>query len=319
MDNYLENGAVLPSGLLGNNGEVLLMAGFNKSYRNTPLRMGIIVKSYPISDPGNLTKLTTEYDILVFEQYEDKGSSIMTYPHCISSEGLGSIADYFEKTLRVREGNPSSSSLIDTKNQNGAVVLILCLDGMSDKAIIIGAVTHPDRKTNLANNLPFLQGEYNGCNLKIANDGSIAFTFKGATDNNGKVKDTSQGNTVITVKTDGSFEVSHSKITFTLAKDGNATLTAGKDLAMNVTGNVTIAAQGNVNVQCKDATVTASGTATVEGSKVNLGQGASDAVIKGDAFKSYFDGHTHPTAVGPSGPPVAPMPGSTLSKKVKTE
>ena len=317
-DNFLPNGTVLPSGLLSSN-ETLLMSGFNKSYRNTPLRMGIVIRSYAASDPANLTNLTTEYDVLVFEQNEDKGSSIMTYRNCLSSEGMGSIADYFEKNLRVRQGNPPIGTLINTKNQNGAVVLILCLDGMSDKAIIISAITHPDRQTNLVNTLPFLQGEYNGCNVQIANDGSIKFTFKGATDNDGKPTDTSQGNTVIQVMTDGSFQVMHSAITFTLAKSGDATLQANGKLNLNITGDVNMTTQGNVNATCVNATVTASDTALVEGKTVNLGKNASDAVIKGNAFKQYFDTHIHPTPVGPSGPPVTPMPQTTLSRKVSTE
>src|ERR1700677_2628380 len=97
--NYLPNGTVLPFGLMGINHESEI-AGFNKTYKNTAMRLGIIVKSFDVSDPANLTKLTTEYDILVFEQAEDKGSSIVTYKNCISAEGFGSIADFFERTLR---------------------------------------------------------------------------------------------------------------------------------------------------------------------------------------------------------------------------
>lgn len=45
--------------------------------------------------------------------------------------------------------------------------------------------------------------------------------------------------------------------------------------------------------------------------------GASEAAVLGDAFKTYFDAHRHPTGVGLSGPPVAPMPPTTLSTVVK--
>ena len=46
---------------------------------------------------------------------------------------------------------------------------------------------------------------------------------------------------------------------------------------------------------------------------VEIGEGATEHLILGDAFKTYFDTHTHPTGVGPSGPPIAVMPPATLS------
>ena len=51
---------------------------------------------------------------------------------------------------------------------------------------------------------------------------------------------------------------------------------------------------------------------------VNIGDEAAESLVLGDAFKAYFDGHTHPTGVGPSGPPVAPMPPTALSTYSKT-
>lgn len=239
MDNFLENGTVLPFGLVGVNSEAA-MGGFNKSYKNTPLRLGIVIRAYPVSDNNNFTKLTTEYDVQVFEQNEDRGSTIITYKNCIAAEGIGSIPDFFEKTLRIREGAPTIGSNINTSGQNGAVVLLQCLDGMSDKAIIVGAVTHPNRQTNLTDLQPYLEGEYNGINIQVATDGSATFTFKGATDNDGNQLDSSQGNTVVQIEKDGSFQVSHSTITFRLDKSGTATLTTSKDLNLNMTGKVVV-------------------------------------------------------------------------------
>ena len=319
MDNFLDNGTVLPFGLLGSDNEAA-MAGFNKTYKNTSLRMGIIVRSYSISDPNNYTQLTTEYDVLVFEQNEDKGSSIITYKNCLAAEGGGSIADFFEKNSRVQKvKNPNG--LIDTKGQDGPIVLIQCLDGMTEKAIIIGAITHPDRDTTLTTTAPQLQGEYNGVNIQVATDGSTMLTFKGATDNYGKIIDSSQGPTTIQIKTDGSFVLTHSTITFDLERSGDATLTVtgNGNVTINANKDVTVTAKGDVNANCQNATITAQQTATVEGSKVKLGKNATEAVVKGDTFQKYFNTHIHPTAVGPSGPPVTPMPASNLSTKVVTE
>jgi hypothetical protein len=260
MDNFLDNGTVLPYGLVGSNVQAM-MGGFNKSYRNTSLRLGIVVRVYVISDGGNLSKLTTEYDVQTFEQNEDRGSSVITYRNCIATESMGSIPDFLEKTLRIREGAPTIGSFINTKGQNGAVVLIQCLDGMSDKALIVGAVTHPDRQTTLVNDQPYLQGEYNGVNLEIGNDGSVTFTFKGATDNDGNIIDSSQGPSVAKIETDGSFQFSHSTITLRLDRNGTATLTTNKDLDLNVSGDANVMITGDATVQCNDLKITTEGDA----------------------------------------------------------
>jgi uncharacterized protein involved in type VI secretion and phage assembly len=47
---------------------------------------------------------------------------------------------------------------------------------------------------------------------------------------------------------------------------------------------------------------------------------ASEGLVLGDAFLQLFNSHTHPTGVGPSGPPVTPMvKGSHVSSKHTTE
>jgi hypothetical protein len=276
MSNFLDNGAVLPHGLLGHT-QAAEMGGFNKTYKNTSMRLGIVVRSYPVGDPGNVSHLTTEYDVLVFEQNEDKGSSIMTYRNCMSSEGLGSIADFFERSLRVRDGGSPINSMINATGQNGAVVLIFCLDGMTEKAIIMGAVTHPDRQTNLVDDEPRLVGEYNGVEVRVNPDGSTSLTFQGATDNDGEPTDKTQGNTEIRIEKEGSFQVMHDQITFRMDRTTKtATLNAKQDIDLVAGGNINITATANVVVKCAEADVTASG-------KINVKSGADTTIdVTGD-------------------------------------
>lgn len=61
-----------------------------------------------------------------------------------------------------------------------------------------------------------------------------------------------------------------------------------------------------------------SGRITIEAGAIELGEGASEALVLGDAFMSLFNQHTHGTGVGPSTPPTSPMTPNHLSKKVKT-
>ena len=49
---------------------------------------------------------------------------------------------------------------------------------------------------------------------------------------------------------------------------------------------------------------------------VELGEGATQSLIKGDLFKGFYDSHTH---AGPGSPPVVPLPNSVLSKTSKTK
>lgn len=303
MNNFLDNGTVLPSGLLNASMQASL-GGFNKSYNNTALRVGVIVNIYSISDPKNRTKLTTEYDVVSVEQNEDKGATTILYRNCIGSDGLGGIADFFEKNLRVKEAQTYKGNAVQLAGQNGSIVLLLCLDGASDKAIVIGGFPHPDRTTNLTDTEPRLAGEYNGVAISVNSDGSTSLVFKGETNNDGDQVDSSQGNTEVKIEKDGSFQVDHSTVTLRLDKSGNVTL--------NATANANITINGDVNIISK-------GTATVEGTQVKLGIAAAQSAVLGDIFKKFFDQHIHPTAIGPSGPPSQPVPASALSTKVKVE
>jgi len=267
--NFLDNGTVLPAGLLGHD-EESSMAGFNKTYKNFALRMGIVVSSIPVSNPNNQSKLCNEYDVLVFEQQEDQGSSIIRYKNCLSAEGLGSIADFFEKSLRVQTRKPKNGS-IDTKDQNGAIVILLALDGVSEKAIILGSVTHPDRKTTIKSDAPHLEGEYNGVHVVVNEDGSTTLTFKGATDNEGKIIDSSQGPTEITIEKDGSYQVKHKTINQRLDKNGKASLTADDDISnttkknynVTATENISLKSTKDTNIACDKLVAAAQGSATL--------------------------------------------------------
>lgn len=287
MNNFLESGAVLPSGLLSDS-DHSRMEGFNISYRDTPLRAGVVVASYSVNDPENRTKLATEYDVVTTQQNEDRGATTVRYKKCLSSDTFGGIADYFEMNLRIKTQQSYSGEAVRFAGQNGSIVLLLCLDAASNKAMIIGGFPHPDRETTLIDSQPRLNSEYNGVNIVINPDGSTSLTFNGATDSDGEVTDPSQGPTTVAIATDGSFSVGHSKATFVMAKSGEVTITATQ-------------------------------TINVEAPAVNLGDNATQAVILGNAFQTYFNEHTHTSIVGPTGAPIEPMPDSTLSTVTSTQ
>jgi hypothetical protein len=272
----LENGAVLPHSLLGED-DADMMGGFNKSYRNYPLRVGVVTATYPVSDDQNRSKLTTEYDVLVVEQHEDKSATTIQYRNCMSSEGLGSIADFFEKTLRRKKKKTTKGDSTNTKGQDGAIVLLLCLDAMSDKGIIISSLTHPDRKTTLKDDQPYLEGEYNGVNIKVATDGSTTLTFKGATDNDGNPTDASQGTTEIKIEKDGSFQAMHDAVTFRMDRTSKAlSITAKGDVNITAEGKVSITSTGDTDIKVGgDCNLTSTGKTVIKAQEIDLNGSAS--------------------------------------------
>jgi hypothetical protein len=311
MDNFSDDGTVAPHGLL-NSTLNSSMDAFNRTYKNTALRVGVIVQSYPIGDPNNRTNLAIEYDVICIQQNENRAITSILYKNCLATFSLGGIADYFEMYLRPREKKQYKGDATRLAQQDGSCVIILCLDGTSDKAVIVGGFPHPDRETNITTAQPQLFGGYNGVEVSIGPDGTATFTWNGPTNNDGSPVTPSLTPTVATVQADGSFQINHKTITFRLDINGQATLTATGDVDINC-DNANIIATGNALVQ-------ASGTATVEAPEVKLGANAAESVIKGDTFKKMvYDVHQHPTPIGISGPPVYPMDPNSLSKKVKTE
>jgi uncharacterized protein involved in type VI secretion and phage assembly len=65
--------------------------------------------------------------------------------------------------------------------------------------------------------------------------------------------------------------------------------------------------------------ITADGEVIVTADRIKLGADAAEALVLGDAFQKLFNSHTHPTGVGPSGPPTQPMGATHLSSVAKTE
>ena len=291
VNNFLSNGAVLPSGLLGENIHGM-MEGFKKTYQNSSLKAGIIVESYPVDSENNVNKLVPEYDVMCFEQNEDQGSTVINYKHCIAANSLGSIADFFEFTIRKLKNKKTKGSTPSPQGQNGSIVLLLCLNGFSDSGIIIGALAHPDRKTTLKDEGPRLEGEYNGVNIKVEKDGSTSLTFRGATDNDGNTLDKEQGDTVLSIEKDGSFQTKHKTITQRLYKKGQASLSADGDISnttkknFNVTAdeNIALKASKNFSLECADLTEKASGSALLECQRLSV-KAESSVEIKGSEFR----------------------------------
>jgi uncharacterized protein involved in type VI secretion and phage assembly len=104
-------------------------------------------------------------------------------------------------------------------------------------------------------------------------------------------------------------------------KDATPTLSvlktkSGHELTFDDDGEVILLASGNGKSSLR---FEKDGTVTIAAEKIKLGDSASEKVVLGDTFMQFFNQHTHPTGVGPSGPPTQPMASNHLSSKVTTE
>ncbi|SNX70242.1 hypothetical protein SAMN05878503_105151 [Cereibacter ovatus] len=90
---------------------------------------------------------------------------------------------------------------------------------------------------------------------------------------------------------------------------------AGHLVSLDDDGGVVVIAEAS-GVEIR---LTGAGELTITADRIKLGANASEKLILGDSFMQLFNSHTHPTGVGPSGPPVQPMMASHLSNVSKTE
>lgn len=92
--------------------------------------------------------------------------------------------------------------------------------------------------------------------------------------------------------------------------------TAGHLLVFDDDGEVVLLANGNEKTSIR---LSKEGEVIVKADKILLCENASEKLVLGDSFMQLFNQHTHPTGVGPSGPPTQTMSSSHLSSKVTTE
>lgn len=92
----------------------------------------------------------------------------------------------------------------------------------------------------------------------------------------------------------------------------------GNTLTMTSSGTTVEDANGN-KIEMAPAGITVEGQkVVVKGQMVMLAGDGGEPIIKGQSFLTLFATHIHPTAMGPSGPPIPQGEMSTLSTKVMT-
>jgi len=287
--NRLPSGSILPSGLLQVDQET--MVAHNTTFNNTSLKMGIITTVYEIDDANNVSKLVPEYDVMVIEKRGESAPTPITYKNCPTVEMFGGIGDFLEFRYRTQskaEKKEKDGAKI-ARYQDGAVVLILCLNGFNETGIIIGGAKHPKRKTKLKKDSGHtLVAEFNGLGLEVDKEGALTISFKGKTDSEGKPLDAKVGGSFIKIKKNGSIEMSDGKkerIAFdkeaesTDLQSGKAMkIDAGKTLDINVGDSAKInikktlllQSQGSATLKFKDLKAEFQGPAMIQGPSIDM-------------------------------------------------
>lgn len=260
----------------------------NTVFGNTLLRVGEVKGViYPDSDKSISGKYI-EYDVVV-QHREGNVAVSKLYHNCYLADSLGGRGDSSFRTLRVpdeKKTDPSNEQGIENLG-TGSKVLILCINGGHNEAVIISGIRDGGDDKKRKQKGIHLEWEFNGVRLEIADDGSFSVEKKGPTKSSGE-RDKTKGadeeqNTKISVDKDGSFAVR--------TKDNKQ----------------------SVVIDHKAGTITIEGDKelTLQGKNINIGSGADEAAVLGDTLVKIMgeliDEITKlkvPTAWGPSGVPI---------------
>lgn len=156
-------------------------SGSDDNLVNGMLRYGEVRDIVYPKDKRSFSGTEIEYEIEVAHRDGTGISTSTIYRGVMASDVFGGVGDRVQYTYR-KDSKASKDGL-----GNGSKVLILCISGDQQKAIIIGGKSVRSTKaTDVGHHLDF---EFNGAQFKVNKDGEIQILFRGATDSEGKLLD----------------------------------------------------------------------------------------------------------------------------------
>ena len=225
-----------------------------KIFGNNSLRLGLVLEIVEEDDEKNASKLGPEYNVMTIEQDGDNGSNTAIYKNCINIDAFGGVADFFQFKHRASKDPKKAKKKGSLKEETGSIVLLLCLDGNSEKAVILKSVHNPKKNKVLTKDKGHhMEGEFNGVNWSVDKDGAMTVVFKSATEDDGTPKDEKAGGTSWKIEKDGSFELSDGneekiRVDKTTKK---IDVSAGDDVSIVTKKNMNITADESMNITLK--------------------------------------------------------------------
>ncbi len=198
----LPNGHVIPSYMgVRTRGE----APVDDRFTNFALRRGEVREVIYPSDSRSVSKHFVEYLVEVEQSDVGAHGGSTLYLGCIAANTFGGFADKLRYTLRADSGETTREDGIGT----GAKVLLLCINGHTDSAIILGGVPDPSMSPpDSQQDGHHLTFEFNGVSAQINKDGEFKLQFRGKTKVDGSLDAPEEAQpTTLEIRKDGSFEV----------------------------------------------------------------------------------------------------------------
>lgn len=264
----------------------------NHMFKNFSLKSGVILRTHEIDSKDNLNKSIPEYDVVALEQVEDGGTTTTIYKNAIFIDSFGGQGDFFEAKRR----SPSTEEFgtdLDLNKYDGSLVLLLCIDGISEKPLILSSIPNPNRKnkddelksTTLTPEAGHhMEGEFNGLNWQVNKDGELTITFNSPTDNKGlPILEEEE-----LKKVTGSFVKLDKTGSIHINDGGKETIVldrAKKTISIAAEDSINITATKNVNIKSTESTnITATKDliAMCEGKANLIAKGSLDIQSEGD-------------------------------------
>lgn len=174
-------------------------------YGNLAPRVGEVLELLWPDDPRNVSKRVIEYRVAVQHLDTDGGTATTReYPNCIALNPLAGLADRCVNTYRA-DGAQGRQGL-----GKGSKVLLLCLNGETASAVILGGIRDQADATDASLRETygdhFYVWRFNGCRMIVTADGTFSLDRSGPTDINGDTLDGTPEDSVanLTFNSDGS-------------------------------------------------------------------------------------------------------------------
>lgn len=198
------------------------------SFDNIMLRVGEVQEVIYPDDKRSFSKKFVEYTVYV--QHRGNGTAAtLLYTNCVLFNPLAGLTDRMVWKLRAAK---TAGKTGDGIRGTGSKVLILCLNGETKNAVILGGIRDQDdpRDVDVAeknetaqNNLgQYLSAVYNGVRLLVNTDGELAITYTGKRKDDGSVDDSVDSNapgTQLFITKDGNWGVTTKNSKETLKVD----------------------------------------------------------------------------------------------------
>jgi hypothetical protein len=241
----------------------------NETFGNFAPRIGEVKEIIWPSSEKSVSKKFTEYRVLVQHRDLFGRPSTTEYPNCFLMSSFGGKADKLKYTFRKKvDGEDSADGLGE-----GSKVVILCINGETNQALIIGGVRDGTDDADVEDSGHHLLWEFNGVRAEVNNDGEFILKFGGATAADGSTE-SENGGTSITMKQNGDLVFEHDNESITLDH-------AGKSWDVQADEKVKITGTTGVETHTDEYTKINSGRGTKIG-----GDGATDALVKGTTWRS---------------------------------